>query len=247
MRQCPTFALLLLGACTAAALNVETASAGGRPVALELVLAVDVSASVNAEEYRLQMQGIASALRDPAVGEAIAQYGDAGVALTMVHWSAEPRQAIDWELVTDAEGAARVADKIERLPRLALGVTTAIGSALELSRKLIAANAYTGRRRTIDVSGDGKTNDGLPILPARNRTIGDAITINGLAILTDDDTLDAYYRDQVVGGSNAFVITAADFHDFQRAFREKLLREIGLVVAEDDGASAGSRFAGRVN
>ena len=235
LRAAQQFCLQILLAATALAVpGAGRADADGRPVALELVLTVDVSASVSDPEYRLQMRGIAEALRDPDVAASIAAYGDAGVALTMVQWSRDARQVIPWVLLTGAESAAAVAGRIERLPRIALGVTTAIGTAIALSRQLIADNAYAGQRRSIDVSGDGMNNDGLPIWHERQRTMTDGITINGLAIVNGDSRLDAYYRDHVIGGLGAFMITADDFEDFQRAFREKLLREIRSMVADNE-------------
>jgi len=234
--------LVLLATVLIALPTSGSAKAGSLPVALELVLTVDTSASVSDAEYQLQMQGIAKALRDPEVTAAISAYGDAGVALTMVHWSSEPSQVTPWELLVDAESAERMAYEIERLPRTSLGVTTAIGSAIALSRQLLAANVYNGHRRSIDVSCDGKNNDGLPIWTERNRTVTDGITINGLAILNDDSTLDSYYRDHIIGGTNAFMIAVDDFDDFQQAFRQKLLREIGSVALGNRGRNS-SQFS----
>jgi hypothetical protein len=223
--------VLLAAAFACLATARAAAQTGGRAVELELMLAVDTSASVDASEYRLQAAGIAAAFRDPAVIAAIEAHGEAGIAVAMVHWAAEAVQVLEWTQLADGAGANRIAAEIERLPRAGNGVTTAIGSALALSRRLLETNAFAGRRRVIDVSGDGKNNSGLPIVGERSRTIGAGLTINGLTILDGDPTLEGYYLDHVVGGPGAFVLTADDFQDFARAFREKLLREILTLLA----------------
>lgn len=222
--------------------NSAAAQTGSAPVELELVLAVDTSASVDAGEYLLQMTGISKALRDPEVVAAIEAYGDIGIALTLVHWSAEAVQVVQWAHVTDQPSAARIAGDIERTPRTALGATTAIGSAIAYSNELLSTNAFLGRRRSIDVSGDGKNNFGLPIWVQRNRVAAQGITVNGLAVIDGDPTLLAYYRDHVIVGPGAFVLTANDFGDFAHAFREKLLREIRSPVANRGDVSR-SEFA----
>jgi len=223
---------LALSVVRAGAAAAQTDGADGLPVALELVLAVDASASVDSGEFRLQMDGIAAAFRDPEVVAAIAALGPGGVAVTLVLWSAAPRQSIDWRQVHDGASAEALAARIARAARVAPGHTTAIGSAVRYGAELIAANPYAGRRRSIDVSGDGQNNDGLPVWIERNRAVAAGITINGLAILDREPDLKEYYARNVIGGPGAFVYTAADFADFARAFRDKLLREIRPLVAE---------------
>jgi hypothetical protein len=225
-------------------LAAGTAGSQAVEVELELVLAVDTSASVDDAEYRLQMIGIALAFRDRDVVAAIEAHGPRGVAVTMVHWSAGPQQAVRWTHVADGASAARLAAAIETAPRIAIGVTTGIGSALALSRHLIGSNRFEGRRRSIDVSGDGPNNSGLPLWVERTRAVEAGITVNGLAILDGDASLEAYYRDHIIGGAGAFVYAADDFDDFARAFRDKLLREITALVARNDDRPAFS-FAGR--
>lgn len=210
----------------------STAQSGAVSVELELVLAVDISASVDASEYLLQMEGIARAFLDQDVIAAIEAYGDAGIAVTMVHWSSTAAQVIDWTHIANAGDAARFSSEIHRTPRARLGVTTAIGSAVAFATDLLTRNRFHGRRRSIDVSGDGRNNSGLALWVQRNRTAAAGVTINGLAILDDDPALHGYYRDHVIHGPGAFVLTADDFIDFAQAFREKLLREIRAVIAQ---------------
>ena len=221
----------------------QTADVGTVAVELELVLAVDTSASVSNDEFELQMGGIANAFRHPEVLAAIASYGGIGIAVTLVQWSAgdQQSQSVGWHHVYDPATAERLARSIETAPR-AFGVnTTAIGSALRFSARLFAGNGFAGRRQTIDVSGDGRNNSGLVASTERDRAVAAGVTVNGLAILNGDTELKRYYRINVIGGPRAFVDTAEDFADFARAMREKLLREIAPVVAQ--APAVGGRHA----
>ncbi len=214
------------------------------PVELELVLAVDTSASVSNDEYVLQMVGIADAFRHPEVLEAIMSYGASGIAVTLVQWSAGDQQAqsIGWHHVSGIGSAERLARAIEGSPR-AFGVnTTAIGSALRFSVRLFSGNGFAGRRQTVDVSGDGRNNAGLVASTERDRAVAAGVTVNGLAILNGDLELERYYRINVMGGPRSFVDTADDFADFARAIRDKLIREISPIVAQ--GPPSGRRVAG---
>ena len=222
--------LLLSTTLTAGASS--SACAQNIAVELELVLAVDTSASVDDHEYRLQMTGIAQAFRDPDVLDAIESFGESGIAVSMIHWSEAATRVTAWSHIKDRSASFRYAARIESIQRTKLGVTTAIGTALDFAEKEIAANGFVGRRRSIDVSGDGKNNSGLPLWVQRSRVILAGITINGLAILDQDPFLERYYKNHVIGGNGAFVMTAVDFRDFARAFRAKLLREIRALVSQ---------------
>lgn len=220
--------------CAAVLMPLTRETGAQTAVELELVLAVDTSASVSNDEYVLQMVGIANAFRHPEVLDAIAFYGGAGIAVTVVQWSSGEQQiqSVRWHHVFDVESAERLARAIESSPR-AFGVnTTAIGSALRFSARLFNGNGFAGRRQTIDVSGDGRNNAGLVASTERDRAVAAGITVNGLAILNGDTELERYYRINVIGGPRAFVDTAADFADFARAIRDKLLREIAPIVSE---------------
>lgn len=202
-------------------------------VALELVLAVDTSASVDADEFNLQIQGIADAFRDPDIVDSIEANGEAGIAVALMQWSSGDQQVQSgkWHQIMDSATADRFARMVETSERLK-GNTTAIGSALHFAHGLLNQNGFDARRSTIDVAGDGRNNSGIPLLPQRDRILASGISINGLAVLDGDPGLQAYYERFVAGGSRAFVIAARDFEDFDRAMRQKLLREIRPVFAD---------------
>ena len=221
--------LLVLSLCCSAA-GAESEHNANRPVALELVLAVDISASVNDGEFRLQMDGLARAFQDPDVIASIESQRPDGIAVTLVLWSARPRQTIGWTQIRDRASAYRFAREIATAPRTAVGRTTAIGSAIRYATSLFPNNGFTGRRRAIDVSGDGRNNSGHPIWLERRAALAAGVTINGLAILDGDPKLESYFEGYVAGGPGAFVLTAGDFADFARAIRLKLLREINPAV-----------------
>ena len=221
------------------------AHAQNTAVELELVLAVDTSASVDNKEYRLQMNGVAQAFRDPDVIDAIESFGQSGIAVAMIHWSERAARVTAWSHIKDRNASFRYAARIEAIPRTKLGVTTSIGTALAFAENEIATNGFDGRRRSIDVSGDGKNNSGLPLWVQRSRVIISGITINGLAILDQDPFLKRYYRNHVIGGNGAFVKTAVDFEDFARAFRAKLLREIRALISRKSPPVSSARLARR--
>ncbi len=215
------------------------ARAQGTSVDLELVLAVDSSSSVTAEEFDLQMEGIAKAFRHSAVVAAIEAAGDLGVAVSLVQWSDNRRQflAIDWMHLTDAESAEAFAEEIDATPRFVIGGGTAIGGAMSFSTRLIERNDYAGRRKVVDISGDGRANQGNQPEDERDKAVAAGFTINGLAILNEDFLVDRYYLYNVIGGTGAFLVTADDFQDFQEAILRKLIQEIsGVPLAALDPA-----------
>ena len=235
-------ALLAALALVATAAVPRTAEA--QPVALELVLAVDCSSSVSAEEFRLQMKGIADAFRDRQVVAAIHSAGAGGVAVSLVQWAGARThvQALDWTLLTDARSSLAIADEIEKVPRIYEGGATAIGDAMEYSAALIEANEFQGLRRVIDVSGDGIANQGQSPAIARSRIAKLGITVNGLAIMNETPKLDRYFMAGVVGGPGGFMLTALDYDDFAVAILQKLIHEIsGPPVAI--GPGSGLRLA----
>ena len=219
--------LLLL----AAAVPAQSA-AQGFDVDLELVLAVDGSASVDYGEYRLQVEGIAAAFRDPAVIKAIQSGGIGRIAVAVMVWShgGSAKDVIGWRVIADDASARRFADVIEGRPRLTVPSSTGIAAAIRRAAELLDRNDIKGARRVIDVSGDGRDTldmGGAPyLIRERDAAVTKGIVINGLAILTDDPVLLEYYRRRVIGGSEAFALAADDFHDFARAIKRKLLREI---------------------
>lgn len=214
--------------CLALAVASSSASAQSKlGVDLELVLAVDSSGSVSFGEFQLQAVGIARALRDPEVIEAIQTWTPKGVAVSVVHWSGRGQQlvAVDWTRIGDRASAEALATRIEAMGRSLIG-ETAIGNLLRFAIDHMERGPFHGVRRIVDVSGDGMSNAGDAPEPIRDAATAGGITINGLAILNDDRTLDLYYADHVIGGPGAFVMTAQDYRDFARAMRFKLLQEI---------------------
>ncbi len=196
-------------------------------VDLELILAVDASGSVSEAEFDLQVRGLAGAFRDPDVVAAIRDAGPTGVAVALVQWSSPGQQivAVDWSVVSDGDSAAALAQRILGAGRLIMG-ETAIGDALAFSMGLLTTNEFAGRRRVIDVSGDGETNWGPSPDRARDRVVAAGITINGLAVANEQPALGEYYRAHVIGGTGAFVVAATDYADFARAIRIKLIQEM---------------------
>ena len=211
--------LLLCGATGSARSEVD--------VDLELVLAIDSSGSVDFFEFELQTSGIARAFRNPEVIEAIMGAAPNGIAVSVIHWSGRGQHlaAVDWTKVTDAASARALAATIEATGRSLVG-ETAVADALRFATERLTHSPFRGARRIIDLSGDGPSNSGGDPAPIRDAAVLAGITINGLAILNESPTLDVYYAEHVIGGPDAFVLTARDYDDFAHAIRLKLLREI---------------------
>ena len=205
----------------------------GEPVELELVLAVDVSSSVDDGEFELQMQGIAAAFRHSGVQAAIHAAGDRGIAVALIQWSdfVHQRTTVDWTLVRDATGAVALADAIAAAGRTIPGGGTAIYGVINFALHEFDTNGYDGRRRVIDVSGDGRSDLLVPTAAARDRAVARGVAINGLVILDDEPQLDRYYRAHVIGGADAFVLAVDGFDAFAAAIVIKLIREIDYAPA----------------
>jgi len=202
------------------------------PVDLELVLAVDASGSVDQQEFALQMQGLAAALRDPEVVAAIERGPLGRIAVALVIWAEHnrPKDSSAWALIQDSASAERFAATVAAFPRRVGNGATGIGKAIVYSGRLMQKNAYSAERWVVDVSGDGRetpADDFTVLLPAARAFAKAAgITVNGLAILNEDPALDDYYRRNVITGFAAFGETAADYESFAEAMRRKLIREI---------------------
>lgn len=201
---------------------------GRQIVNLELVLLVDVSASVNEEEFRLQANGLAAAFRSAHVLDAIRAMTPKGVAVCLVQWadSSHQNKSIDWTLLREDRDAYSLAGRIASMQREIRGGHTALGDALLFALNELQSNRFLGLRSVIDLSGDGRKNDGSPLRTAREEVLKHRVTINGLAILNELPLLGKYFRNQLIGGDAAFVMTARDYTDFARAMSEKLEREI---------------------
>jgi len=238
-------ALLSLCSFFMALSGPRPAAAQQVPVSLELVLAVDASSSVSGEEFNLQMEGLARAFRDPSVGRAIEGTGSQGIAVALVQWSDNRKQivAVDWRQIRSAAEAQAFAAEIEGAPRYLVGGGTAIGGALEFSIRQLEINGFRGQREVIDVSGDGRTNQGPQPAALRDLAVSRGITINGLAILNEDPVIDGYYARNVIGGPGAFVMTANDYAAYGRAILSKLVREIEAVPIAGQPAPGGPTLA----
>ena len=243
-------AMLLAAALTFASLTTvaqQLAPDAGFSVDLELVLAVDASSSVSADEFELQIQGLAEAFRDPRVLQAVQASGDLGMAVAMIQWSDARKQflAVDWTLVTGTEGAEAFSAEIARTPRYVIGGGTAIGSALKFALRQFDNNEYNGRRRVIDISGDGRANQGIHPSILRDAAVDRGFTINGLAIVNEDPAVADYYRVNVIGGTGAFIMTANDYESYALAILIKLIKEIsGAPIAAVPGGQQTPGAAG---
>jgi hypothetical protein len=212
-------------------------------VALQLVLAVDASGSVDNRRFELQKQGYAAAFRNPQVLRSIRSLMTGSIAVTMMQWTG-PRlhvQVVDWTLVKDDGSAEALAVAIETAPRQLFGGGTSISGAIDYSRLLLAQSPFGGTRRTIDISGDGADNSGRPVTLARDEAVRDGVGINGLPILSLEPYLDRYYADNVIGGPGAFMIPAQDYDTFADAILKKLITEIaaGETSRAIEAASVG--------
>jgi hypothetical protein len=205
-----------------AALLLEAAPARGE--ALALVLAIDVSASVTADSYLLQHDGIALAFEHPRLVEAISA-ATGGIEVLVLEWSDKIAVTVGWTRVADTRSAHIFADAVRATRRSSNGLT-AIGPALLAAASMFDRLPEPAGRRMIDISGDGMANFGVPPPVARDRVVAAGIAINGLAILTEEPWLESYYRSNVVGGPAAFVVVAQTFDSFADAMLRKLVQEV---------------------
>lgn len=221
-------ALIAFLLCVALPLRAEE-------VDVELVLAVDVSRSMQLHELEIQRRGYAEALQSADVITAITGGMIGTIALSYVEWAGagSHRVIVPWTRIASARDAERVADTISANFETTLR-RTSISSALDFAVSHIENNDFHGLRRVIDVSGDGPNNDGPPVTAARDRALARGIIINGLPMMTRDvmsdrwgiPDLDAYYRNCVIGGPGAFVLPVLEWQEFARAVRRKLVLEI---------------------
>ncbi|MXU66359.1 DUF1194 domain-containing protein [Rhodobacteraceae bacterium KN286] len=190
-----------------------------------LALTVDVSGSISPEEYRLQMDGLADALEQSTIADALVA---TQAALSLVQWTGASRQelSIDWRRMKSLRDVAEMARIVRATPRAWEHFSTAIGNALLFTAVTFEA-VPDCTRRVIDVSGDGSSNEGTPPAAVRAQMAAMGITVNGLAIADIEANLTPYYHNHVITGDGAFVITARDYADYPRAIERKLLAEIG--------------------
>ena len=223
------------------------AAADGVPVDLELVLAVDVSGSVDPDEADLQRRGYVQAFLNPKVINAIRSGPYGRIAVTYVEWAGDHYQqtVIGWTLLDGRDSIAAFAD---RLAEGGIGRErwTSISAGLAYASALFENSGYEGTRRVIDVSGDGPNNSGPPVQFIRDAVVEKGITINGLPIINDRPNpwggepprdLDAYYRNNVIGGPGSFIVVADGFVAFAQAILTKLLLEIAGTAPPTEHAA----------
>jgi Protein of unknown function (DUF1194) len=227
--------LLMLAAATV----VPPAASAAEQVDLLLVLAADVSRSVDNAKFQLQREGYVAAISDPRVLEAIRSGRNGRIGLTFVEWSGvgAQRVLIDWTTIADADQAKGFGDRLLEAPR-SFADRTSISGAIEFAMGQFARAPYESRRRAIDISGDGTNNAGRDVTMARDEAVAQGVTINGLVILSEtplawnpDHTnppggLDNYYRNNVIGGPGAFVLVAENFNSFGQAIVRKMIAEV---------------------
>jgi hypothetical protein len=227
-----------LAALALAAMAIKPAPAA-EPVDLLLVLAADVSRSVDARKFQLQREGYAAALSDPRVLNAIKSGTHGRIAVCLVEWSGVGSQkvVIDWTLIDGPKAAQQFGDRLLETQR-SFADRTSISGGIEFALAQFPRAPFEGKRRTIDVSGDGTNNSGRDIRQVRDEALSHGVTINGLVILSEHPLpwnpehtnppggLAKYYRDNVIGGPGAFVMEAKDFNSFGQAIIGKLIAEI---------------------
>ncbi len=233
--------------------SVPQVARAAEPVDLLLVLASDVSRSVDHTKFKLQRQGYAAAIADQRVLEAITAGRNQRIAVAFVEWSGVSSQkvVIDWTVIDGADSARKFGDQLVELPR-SFAERTSIGGGIDFSMSLLARAPYRAARRTIDVSGDGTHNSGRDVTIARDEAVAQGVTINGLVILSDRPMawnpehtnppggLANYYRNNVVGGPGAFVMVAENFNSVGQAIVKKLIAEIAeLPPAQASQANPG--------
>lgn len=231
------FVLALVMLC-GATLSVRAAE----QVDLLLVLAADVSRSVDYPKFKLQREGYAAAISDKRVLDAITSGRHRRIAVCYVEWSGvnAQRLLIDWTIIDSPESARKFGDSLLELPR-SFAERTSISGAIDFSMALFDQAPYKSARRTIDISGDGTNNSGRDVATARDEAVAKGVTINGLVILSERPLpwnpehtnppggLEKYYRDNVIGGPGSFVVVAENFASFGQAIIKKLIAEIALL------------------
>jgi len=205
------------------------------PVDVELIIAVDVSYSMDMDELAVQREGYAQAIVSKEFLQALKTGPNGKVAVTYFEWAASNDQKIiiPWRVIDGPETADAVADEIMRTP-VRRASRTSISGAIYFAMPLFDENPYRGLRRVIDISGDGPNNNGAPVTPARDEALSKGIVINGLPIMVkepsystmDIDNLDWYYEDCVIGGPGSFVVPIKDREKFKEAIRTKLTQEV---------------------
>jgi Protein of unknown function (DUF1194) len=228
-------ALSLLACLACAEAVVQAAPVNAIAVDVELVLAVDISQSMDEREFALQRAGYVEALRHPDFIKAVRSGATGRIALAYFEWAGTIRDdgVVAWQVIDSSESANVFADRIEARPFRSFRGTS-ISGALAFGARLLDGNAFEGERRVIDISGDGPNNIGLPVTPTRDAAIAKGIVINGLPILISPSPsfshLDQYYAQCVTGGPGAFVLPIHAASEFTTAIRHKLILEVSGIA-----------------
>lgn len=221
--------------------RVAAAPDSAAQVDVELVLAVDVSYSMDPDEQKLQRDGYVEALTSPEFLNALREGANGKIAITYVEWAGAEDQLVlvPWRVIDGRETATAVANEIAQAP-YRRAMRTSIAGALGFTSTLFGTGGYKGLRRVIDVSGDGANNSGPLVAPTRDEVLSKGITINGLPIMLkreryamDIAQLDIYYADCVTGGPGAFVVPIRELAQFREATREKLVQEVAGRTPEE--------------
>jgi hypothetical protein len=231
--------LLATGLAAPGLLAARPARAAAEEVDVELVLAVDVSRSVDTEEMEMQMQGYAAAFRDPRLAEGIAGGPIGAIAVTLFVWSDWNIQnvLVPWTKLDGPGTCERFAAAVDAASRETY-LYTSISGAIDFAARQFGQR-YSGLRRVVDISGDGVNNSGRPLAQARQDALQQGIVLNGLAVLDRTPQpsallagippVDEYYRDEVIGGPGAFLMVAEGYESFAGAVRRKIIREIAAL------------------
>jgi hypothetical protein len=200
-------------------------------VDVALVLAVDSSGSISEERLTMQIQGYVDAIRNPSFIEAVRGGRRGRIGLTFVTWTDARRQdqTVPWQVIEDAAEAERFCQRVQNALRPVPGWTS-ISGAIDFCAGLLLSSGYIATRQVIDVSGDGANNDGRPVTEARDAAVAAGIIINGLPIVEVEPDLERYYRENVIGGPDSFVVVARDTASFGTAILRKLLVEVAGVT-----------------
>ena len=227
-----------------------TGGARAQTTDLLLVLAADVSRSIDESEFALQRKGYSAALTDPRVLAAIRGGTTGTIVICFAEWSGAGEQNVvaDWTVIRDEEDAGGLAAAILAAPRSFIG-RTSISGAIDFAMERFAAAHPRANRHIIDISGDGTNNSGRSVTDARDQAVGQGVTINGLAIVNDKPNpgyafhtqppggLPEWYRQNVIGGPGAFLRVVEDFHSFADAMTNKLVSEIAAAAPQIRAAS----------
>ncbi len=223
----------VLGLLAMLAASAPLAAAQAEQVDLALVMAVDVSESVDDARFTLQMDGIARALESREVQASVLSGPHQAMLLALVQWSNRPVLSLPWTLLTSGADVQQFAARVRRLRRASNGFTCMSVALRSIADKLLTQLPVPAERVVVDVSGDGRDNCNPleTVDQVRDELASSGVTLNGLPILEGDEaaTLEGWYRDHLIGGPNAFLVPAESFDDFDRAIRRKFVTEMSAA------------------